>query len=67
MRVEPAVDTAEHHHLGRRLGHVDLELEEEAIKLRLGQRVRALVLDGVLRGHDEKRLPGARLSPSEVT
>src|SRR6185437_1162465 len=31
MGVEPAVDAAKHHDLRRRLGDVDLELEEEAI------------------------------------
>ena len=34
----------------------ELELEEEAVELGLGQRVRALVLDRVLRGEDEERL-----------
>jgi hypothetical protein len=32
------------------------KLEEEAVELGLGQRVRALVLDRVLRGEDEERL-----------
>src|SRR6202049_3760947 len=54
MRIEPAIDAAQQDDLGRRFGHVHLELEEEAIELRLGERVRALVLDGVLGGHDKK-------------
>src|SRR5262249_39675882 len=33
----------------------ELELEQEAVELGLGQRVRALVLDRVLRGEDEER------------
>ena len=56
VRVEPAVDAAQHHDLGRRLGDVHLELEEESIELRLGEWVGALVLHGVLGGHDEKAI-----------
>ena len=37
-------------------GVVDLQLEEEAVELRLGQRVGALLLDGVLRGQHDERL-----------
>ena len=33
----------------------DVDLEHEAIELRLGQRVGALLLDGILRGEDQKR------------
>ena len=32
------------------------QLEEEAVELGLGQRVGALLLERVLRGHDEERL-----------
>ena len=39
--------------LGRRV--VDVELEQEAVALRLGQRVDALLLDRVLGGHDQER------------
>ena len=56
MGVEAAVDAAEHDHLGRRLGDVDLELEEESIELRLGKRVGPLVFHRVLRGHHEKSI-----------
>jgi hypothetical protein len=38
------------------VGVPDLELEEEAVELGLGQRVRALLLDRVLRRHHEERL-----------
>src|SRR5919201_1750147 len=41
----------------RRISHD--RLEEEAVELGLGQRIRALVLDRVLRGEDEER-PGQR-------
>jgi len=34
---------------------IDDEFEEEAVGLRLGERVGALLLDRVLRGHDEER------------
>ncbi len=37
-------------------GVADDQLEEEAVELRLGQRVRAFLLDRVLRGHHEERL-----------
>ena len=33
---------------------VDDDLEHETVYLRLGQRVGAFLLDGVLRGHDEE-------------
>ena len=39
-------------------GHLragDLQLEQEPVELRLGQRIRAFQLDGVLRGQHEKR------------
>ena len=46
------------HHLGFFLGGrvIDDEFEEETVRLGLGERVRALLLDGVLGGHHEKRL-----------
>ena len=46
------------HHGGFLLGAgiLDDELEEEAVGLGLGQRVGALLLDGILRGHHEERL-----------
>ena len=50
-RLPPAQDL---HLVGRRRV-VETHLEEEAVLLGLGQRIRALVLDRVLRGHDEKR------------
>ena len=34
----------------------DAELEHEAVDLRFGQRIRALLLDRVLRREDEERL-----------
>ena len=47
-----------------RLGRVlDLEAHEEAVELRLGQRVRALVLDRVLRREHEERVR-QRLRPA---
>jgi hypothetical protein len=43
-------------------GQRDAQLEEEAVELRLGQRVRPLHLDGVLRGqHEERRGQRVRL------
>jgi hypothetical protein len=40
----------------------DVHLEHEAIELRFGQRIRALELDGVLRGqHEERRRQRTRL------
>ena len=45
-----------------RVAHV--QLEHEAVELRLGQRVGALLLDGVLRGQDEERRgPAGRSRP----
>ncbi len=41
--------------LGGALGQVEHELEQEAVELRLGQRVGALVLDRVLGGRDQER------------
>ena len=40
--------------LGARIA--DPGLHQEAVELRLGERVGALLLDGVLRGHDQERL-----------
>ena len=40
--------------LGRRV--VDVQLEQEAVALGLGQRIHALLLDRVLRGHHQERL-----------
>ena len=37
-------------------GIADDQLEEEAVELRFGQRIRAFLLDRVLRGHHEERL-----------
>ena len=43
-------------------------LEQEAVELRLGQRVGALLLDGVLRGqHVERRRQRVRLTPLTAT
>ena len=44
----------------------DLQLEQEAVELRLGQRVGALVLDRVLRGDDDERV-GQRVGPAPST
>ncbi len=38
-----------------RLGVADADVEHEAVELRLGQRIGALLLDGVLRGQHEER------------
>jgi hypothetical protein len=38
------------------LGETHVQLEEEAVELRLGQRIRALALQRVLRGEHEERL-----------
>ena len=59
---------AHEHLLLLRLGGVaDDELEEEAVELRLGQRVGALVLDGVLGGDHEERVGQRAGVPSSVT
>ena len=39
----------------------DLDHQHEAVDLRLGQRIGALLLDGVLRGHDHERV-GQRIA-----
>ena len=53
--VEPGVVTSEHVLLLLRGRVADDELEQEAVELGFGQRVRALVLHGVLGGdHDER-------------
>ena len=56
VRARHALDDDELVHL-RRIR--DEHLHHEAVDLRLGQRVRALGLDGVLRRHDEERLRDA--------
>src|SRR5439155_803529 len=62
-RGDPAMGEPQHSDLVV-LGQVaEVELEEEAVELRLGQRVGALVLDGVLRReHEERRGEGVRLA-----
>ena len=52
VRVEAAVVALEHLALFRLGGIVDVHLEQEAVELRLGQRIRALIFHGVLRGED---------------
>jgi hypothetical protein len=62
-RVEAAGVAAQHLELdvAGRQGH--RQLEQEPVELRLGQRVRALVLDRVLRrGHDERRRQRPRVA-----
>jgi hypothetical protein len=56
LRVEACEMVAQDRHLDvlRRGKHA--ELEHEAVKLRLGQGIGALRLDGILRGHDQERL-----------
>ena len=49
------------------LGVADEDLQHEAVDLRLGQRVRALRLDRVLRRHDEERLGTGCVSCAIVT
>ena len=44
----------------------DLDLQHEAVELRLGQRVGALLLDRVLRREDEERLGRAGASRSPI-
>ena len=60
-RVERVVALARVEHrelvLGRRVA--DADAQEEAVELRLGERVGALVVDGVLRREDEERLRAA--------
>ena len=46
---DAAVREAQHRGLVGRVGIADVELGEEAVELRFGQRIRALVLDRVLR------------------
>ena len=48
------------HHLLFLARVIDLDEEHEAIELRLGERIRPLLLDGVLRGEHEERLLEAR-------
>ncbi len=48
-------------------GIADEDLEHEAVDLRLGQRVRALGLDRVLRRHDEERVGHGNVSWPIVT
>jgi hypothetical protein len=55
-RPDPAMPEPEDRPLRLLVGIAELELEQEAVELRLGQRVRPLVLDGVLRREDEERL-----------
>ena len=38
----------------RRIAHLDAH--QEAVELRFGQRIRAVMLDGILRGDHEKRM-----------
>ena len=45
----------EHRQLGLLVGVADGDAHQEAVELALGQREGALVLDGVLGGHDEER------------
>ena len=56
VRVHPAVVAGQHLDLlfGARVRH--LQLEQETVELRLGKRVRALVLHGVLCGDHEERI-----------
>ncbi len=56
VRVEAAVVAGEHLLLLRRARVAHRQLEQEAVELRLGQRVGALVLDRVLRGDDDERV-----------
>ena len=56
MGVEAGVDPPQHRRLGLLVGGVDGDLEEEAVELRLGQRVGALVLDRVLGGHHHEAI-----------
>ncbi len=58
LDLEPVADVAgvlgQHRRLGVRRRVAERDADSEAVELRLGQRVGALVLDGVLRGeHDE--------------
>ena len=46
----------EHGQLGRAVGVADRQLHQEPVELRLGERVRPLVLDRVLRGQDPEGL-----------
>jgi hypothetical protein len=59
-----ALDDDEFLHLGR---IADQDLHHEAVDLRLGQRIRALGLDRVLRRHHEERIGTLCDSPAIVT
>jgi hypothetical protein len=48
-------------------GIAHANVEEEAIELRLGQRIGALLLDGILRGEHEERLGRRIVWPAAVT
>ena len=56
MRIEPGVVASEHLLLllHGRVAHD--ELEQESVELRFGQRIGALVLHRILRGHDDERI-----------
>ena len=63
--VEPGVHPGDHLDLlvGRRVAHQFLE--HEPVGLRLGQRIRALLVDWVLRRHDEERIGQRVLDPCD--
>src|SRR5213596_582253 len=48
-------------------GIAHLDAHQETVELRFGQRVRAVVLDGILRGDDEKGCGSGSVLPSTVT
>ena len=56
VRVEAPVVAGQHLLLLLEARVADQQLEQEAVELRLGQRIGALVLDRVLRGDDDERL-----------
>ena len=56
LGVAVRCDLADDRHLLLLGGVVDDDVEHEAVKLRLGQGIGALLLDRVLRGEDEERL-----------
>ena len=55
----------EHRPLFTPLGIGDHELEHEAVDLRLGQRIRPLVLDRILRGQDQEQLGQREGAPAD--
>ena len=65
-RLDAAAGGLDHHAaLGRLVGIVDVDLQQEAVELRLGQRVGALLLDRVLGRQHVERLRQPMVLPGD--